>query len=503
MDKAASIQHWLFERRTDAQVISRMKWVVEAIRKSQDREMINGYLKIIKENYGYYDEIFVLDKEGDLIMGTNRDAMNTNHKDYDYFNAAIDGNPMMTDIRISGIARKPTMFISNPIEGQNHQIIGVLVERIRLDLISKIMKEIQTGETVESYLLNKDGFFITESKFEENAVLKARVLTEGYFNCKKEKKGVGEYLDYRGKPVLGSYLCIPEREWCLLVEQDVSEAFYHISILRRTTLAITTIIVILVIIFSVVVSQRTVNTLKRRDREIEEQTNELLRAEKLAAAGRLAAGIAHEIGNPLAGIINCAKLIQSDLQMKDAKILKYLTSIQREAERCNKTLRNFLSFTRETELRFEDVDVNVILEEALELIAHQASSQNVHITKVMDDLRPMLGDKVQLKQAFTNIFLNSLAAMPGGGDLKIETRQKGDFIEIAVSDTGIGIDEKVLSKIFEPFFTTKREGTGLGLAIVYKVIDKHDGRIEVTSSKGEGTEFRIRFSIWKTRGCEK
>jgi signal transduction histidine kinase len=500
MDKASSIQHWLFERKTDVQVISETPWIVEAIENPEQSAKFSAFLEIVLKNYGFYDELFIIDKEGNYCIGTGDSQSkkkDMDRKNRDYFYKTISGNPVMTDIRISETLKEPTMFFSYPIRKNDNEIVGVLVARIKLDLIKKVMSEIETGETVESYLLNKEGYFLTESKFEKNAILNIRVNTEGFKACRRYHKGVGEYLDYRGKPVLGSYLYLEDRDWCLLVEQDVSEVFREISVLRRATISLTVLIVILVSLFSLIVSQIVVNSLKRRDREIEKHARERLKTEKLISAGQLAAGIAHEIGNPLAGIINCAKLIQTGLDKTDEKTLKYLHSIQREAERCNKTIKNFLSFARETEMIFENVEVNAILKESLDLVAHQAASQHVHIKKTLNDLRPMYGDKVQLKQAFTNMYLNSLAAMVGGGDLIIETQQVGDYIEISIRDTGIGIDEKDLSMIFEPFFTTKREGTGLGLAMVYKVIDKHDGRIEVHSSKGKGTEFNIRFPIWK------
>lgn len=493
MDKAATINHWLFERVTDAKVISKSPWIIEALEYPERRQILVRYLHLVMESYGYYNEIFILDKDGNFVLGT--DGVKANHKESDYFISAIAGNPLVTDIRMSEVTNEPTMFISHPIRDRNERIIGVLVERIKLDLISKVMREIETGETVESYLLNKEGYFITESKFEPNTILRKKVSTRGYEDCLKYKKGVGEYPDYRGKPVLGSYLCIPEREWCLLVEQDVSEAFQDITKLRTTTTLICLVIMVLVIGVSLLISQKIIKILKKRDAELDIHMKELLRAEKLAAAGKLAAGIAHEIGNPLAGIINCAKLIRTNLQKEDAQVTKYLTSIEKEAERCSKTIRNFLNFTRETELRFETVDVNPIIDDTLLLITPQASSQRVTILKELNPVSKIRGDKIQLKQAFTNIILNSLSAMSGGGKLSIKTKEDNEHIEITFSDTGIGIKEENLKKIFEPFFTTEREGTGLGLSVVYKIIDKHNGRIEVMSDVGKGTEFKIRLPI--------
>ena len=497
-DKASSINNWMFERVSDARVISKSSWIVEILKHPQIPHRSPGlasHLKLVKESYGYYDEIFILDVNGNFVIGTDGGykLQITDYKLKDYFVSAVAGEPLVADMRISESTGNPTMVVSYPIESKNGKIIGVLVERIKLDLISKIMEEIKVGETGESYLLNKKGYFLTESKFEPNCILKKKVSTKGYENCIKNHQGVGEYIDYRGKPVLGSYLWMPEREWCLMVEQDVEEAFLQISRLRNTTIAICLTAVFLVVGVSFLVSNRIVSTLKKKDAELDIRMKELLKTEKLSAAGKLAAGIAHEIGNPLAGIINCVKLIQTEQNKEGEKVNKYLDSISREAMRCNKTIKDFLNFTRESKLKIDEVDINQIIEDMLLLITPQVSSQKVTIDKKLSVIPKTLADGIQLKQAFANIILNSLSAMPGGGKLHIQTLENDKYIKIIFSDTGTGIKEEYRDKIFEPFFTTTREGTGLGLSVVYNIIDKHNGSIEVESETGKGTKFTIRL----------
>ena len=494
-DKATSINNWIAERLADAKMISNSPWIIEVLQHPQVRHIsclrLSHYLKLVKESYSSYDELFILNLSGNFIAGTGEKA--ENKSDRDYFINAKNGMVMITDMRISPSTGMPTMLISYPIRDKYNKVTGVLVERIKLDVINEIMKEIKVGKTGESYLLNKGGYFLTESKFEPDCILKKKISTKGYKNCIKYHQGTGDYIDYRGKHVLGSYIWLSEREWCLMIEQDVKEAFYQILRLRNITIGICLFAVILLIIVSLVVSRGIINTLKKKDEKLDIQMKELLRVEKMVAAGKLAAGIAHEIGNPLTGIINCVKLIQREQNKGSEKTNKYLDTILEEAIRCDKTIRDFLNFTRKTKLQMDIVDINQVIEETLLLTHPQFDSQKVIVDKKLGTIPNIVADGVQLKQAFTNIILNSLSAMAGGGKLSIQTSEKNTSIEIVFNDTGIGIKEEDMAKIFEPFFTTKRDGTGLGLTVVYDIIDEHNGSIEVKSKVGKGTEFTIKL----------
>lgn len=488
-DKVISINCWMFERLTDAKVIAQSPLAIGFLENHRNKKEFITYLKSVQENYSYYEGIFVYDTKGIFIIGT--DEKKENIASETFFISAKAGRDAIADIR--ELENKPTMFVSCPVIDKHNNIIGVLIEQIKLNSIDKITQEIKVGETGESYLVNKEGYFLTSSKFEPNSVLKKKISTQGFKNCLKYGHGVEEYFDYRGKKVLGSYIKIPEREWCLMVEYDVEEAFSQILKLRNIIIVISIITFLVVLGFVLIISNRIIITLKRKDAELDGQMNEFLKAEKLAAAGKLAAGIAHEIGNPLTGIINCVKLIETEQGTKNEKVVKYLDTISREAMRCNKTIKDFLSFTRESELKIDNANINQVLEDTLTLLTPQLASQGVSLEKKLSPLPSVKVDSIQLEQAFTNIILNSLSAMPNGGILQIQTEVEGNNIVITFSDTGIGISEEHLPKIFEPFFTTRRDGTGLGLTVVYNIIDKHNGSIAVESKVGQGTKFIIKL----------
>jgi two-component system NtrC family sensor kinase len=237
---------------------------------------------------------------------------------------------------------------------------------------------------------------------------------------------------------------------------------------------------------------------------------ELLRSEKLASVGQLAAGVAHEVNNPLAGILIYIELLlkkhkQNKLQTEETK--KQLEKIGRETERCSRIIKNLLDFSRQTEVTLRPVDINKVIDATLSIIGHQISLENIKIEEKLSTSLPLISvDFDQIQQALMNIMLNATQAMPNGGELTITTSvSKGvkignairDAVRIDISDTGIGISRENLGKLFTPFFTTKEKGkgVGLGLSVVHGIIERHHGKIEIDSDLGAGTTFSIYLGI--------
>ncbi len=220
----------------------------------------------------------------------------------------------------------------------------------------------------------------------------------------------------------------------------------------------------------------------------------LVRSEKLSSLGRLAASVAHEINNPLAGILTYAKLLlrgyeaQSGEDPQRANAVKYLSLVKRETERCSAIVRNLLDFARERALKLVDVSLTAVLEEALTLVSHQAKLQSVTIERDIGPLPPVHGDFGQLRQACVNVIINACDAMKGGGTLRITAHESPPGrVVLSFADTGTGIPPEHLSKVLDPFFTTKEKGTGLGLSVVYGIVERHGGTVEIASVVGQGT----------------
>jgi two-component system NtrC family sensor kinase len=228
-------------------------------------------------------------------------------------------------------------------------------------------------------------------------------------------------------------------------------------------------------------------------RELEKSQAQLVQAEKLAAMGRLAASIAHEINNPLQAIHNCLHLTLRK-PLNEEKKTRYLSMAQEEVERLITILQRMLEFYRPSKEGMAPTDVYVIIENVLALSSKRLQGGKITVTKKLTPDPPTIhAVSDQLKQVFLNIVINAIEAMPQGGELCIETKlsEDGDEFSVAFTDTGVGLSEKEQENIFEPFFTTKAMGTGLGLSVSYGIIERHGGRIKIQSEPGKGATFTV------------
>jgi two-component system NtrC family sensor kinase len=237
----------------------------------------------------------------------------------------------------------------------------------------------------------------------------------------------------------------------------------------------------------------------KMEKKLQETHLQLVSSEKMASLGKLAAGIAHEINNPLGGILIYSSLMMEDLLEEDPR-RGDLARIVQEAGRCKEIVKSLLEFARQTEPKMEPTDINRAINDGLFFLVNQALFYNIQIIKKFDPFLPFVrGNASQLKQVFMNIIVNAAEAMHGSGTLSIATSPALDRKTVLVefTDTGEGIPEENLSRIFDPFFTTKEvgKGTGLGLATSYGIIEDHGGKISVRSKVGEGTTFTIELPI--------
>jgi PAS domain S-box-containing protein len=246
--------------------------------------------------------------------------------------------------------------------------------------------------------------------------------------------------------------------------------------------------------------------------ELKQLQEQLIQSEKMASLGQIAAGVAHEINNPISGIMVYLHTLATDLEndrFDRKQALIFLTDSKHELTRCSKIIKSLLDFSRQSHPMLAPVDLGSILDETFSIIGHRAKLQAIEVVQHIDPGLPRIqADMDQLKQVFFNLILNAIQAMPRGGRLTIHAAQVDDkegltkspeSVRIDVKDTGCGIAQENIGKLFTPFFTTKEkgEGVGLGLAVAYGIIKRHGGDIRVMSSKEKGTTFSVFL------GCEE
>jgi two-component system, NtrC family, sensor histidine kinase HydH len=231
-------------------------------------------------------------------------------------------------------------------------------------------------------------------------------------------------------------------------------------------------------------------------REIRDLQEKVRRSERLASLGRLAAGVAHEIRNPLSSIRGFAQFFQNRFKGQE-KEQEYASVMVREVDRLNRVITELLDFARPKEPHRELHSAGEILEQTLKLLESELAKKNIAVEKNLGASLPrILVDRDQLSQAFLNLLLNALESMEGAGKIRISMESGGaEVLAISISDTGRGIPKEDLERVFEPFFSTKRKGTGLGLAIVHQIVESHKGEIQVESREGQGATFRITLPI--------
>ena len=256
--------------------------------------------------------------------------------------------------------------------------------------------------------------------------------------------------------------------------------------------------------------------LKKTLNKLKETQNQLIQNEKMAALGRLASGLAHQIRNPLEIIIMGVEFISNTLPNKDKNSEKAIEKIKQAADRTNNIITNFLRFSRKSELVFKPINVNMLIDETVKLLEHRINRNNIKIRrKYAEESIKVEADKGMLQQVFMNLLNNAIDAMPNGGEIGINVKNKkamhiaerigyrdSDYFKIGeimtaieIEDTGSGITDDELQKVFEPFFTTKDvdKGTGLGLSLAHLIIDRHRGTIGVESTVDKGTKFTIKL----------
>jgi len=416
-------------------------------------------------------------------------------------------------------AMKTRYFISDVflgLRGLPHFIVAVRdnwmgdpwILRATIDFVAfnDFVKNIRIGETGFAYILNREGKFQTKPFFD---ITQKNEPYRDFLKIKEDdprKVHTVERKDDSGKMIIYVASFLKDGDWLLVYQQNHRDAY--MDLYRTIILAITIIVfgAFGIVFAALFLSKRMVNRIAMADREKEMMDKQIIETAKLASVGKLAAGIAHEINNPVAIMVEEAGWIKDLLEEEEFSKSENLNEFERalkqiktQGQRCKEITHKLLSFARKTDSRVQETQVNDLVKELVSLSEQRAKYSKITIHKNLEDNLPITYmAQSEMQQILLNLINNSVDAMEkNGGELTINTYSEGDVIGIKVSDNGPGIPEANLSRIFEPFFTTKPlgKGTGLGLSICYGIIQKMGGRIDVESVIDSGTTFRIQLPV--------
>ena len=382
----------------------------------------------------------------------------------------------------------------------------ILRSTIDFVAFNTLVENIRIGQTGFAYIVNREG------EFQTTPPVDAAKCLSGYQDFLAAKKPRGRQMtmirkcENNGRESLFVADFLKKGDWLLVYQQDTADAFADLKRAFRTTILINVLGGLAILTMAFFLSKRVVRRMSEADQEKQVVDEQIVETGKLASIGELAAGIAHEINNPVAIMVEEAGWIGDLLEEEEFKesenlgeFKRALTQINTQGKRCKEITSKLLTFARKTDSRITEVSINELLQEMVSLSSQRAKYGNVSMrTDFEEGIPPIRVAQTELQQVFLNLINNALDAMEKrGGVLDIKTRRHGDEIIVEVTDNGPGIPKANLSRIFDPFFTTKPvgKGTGLGLSICYGIIKKMGGEIEVQSVVDVETTFRVRIPL--------
>lgn len=448
----------------------------------------------------YYVDLGVIDENGDHAAYAGPYALKgVNYRHAEWFQSVMLHGVYVSDVFL-GVRQYPHFIIAVlRREGERYWILRAT---INTDLFESMVKAAQAGEFGDAFLVNEKNVLQTSSRFVGRPMETPGIPALPRFQGSRlMTQSIGPRTMLVGAVWLRS---VP---WMLVVMEDPQEEFLPVLQTRSLALILLAAGVGVVVLGAVFVVNLMIAQLREADRQKALLDADLMQTSKMAALGRLAAGIAHEINNPLAVIQEKAGWIQDLLEEEDVQSSQNfkefeaaVTKIQQHVDRARNVTHRLLGFARRMEPVQHPVNMNKLVEETLTFLENEARHRNIEITRELgDNLPEVLSDGSQIQQVLLNVINNAIDAVEKDGRVHIRTLYDKDLQQVLVeiSDTGPGIPPEILDKIFDPFFTTKKlgSGTGLGLSICHSIVTKLGGRIEARNGPQGGAVFVVAIPV--------
>ncbi len=495
---AETINAFVGDRLSDIRVIARE----HPRERLEDPAFLRQLLNVLREEYhGAFVDLGLV--TGDGIQVAYAGPFNLANADYssaEWFQQARGREHYVSDV-FTGLRGAPHFIVSaTRSQGDEKYLVRATID---FEAFNDLVGNIRIGATGFAFIFNRDGKLQTKPRFDVALEREPYAdLLEG--GLSRDRVSIVEGDDLLGRPTLFAIAPVMQGRWFLGYQQEVADAFAYEGHLETIALTVFLLASVAAVLVSYLLSGQVAARLAEADRKQTIMSDKVIETGRLASIGELAAGIAHEINNPVAIMVEEAGWIEDLLDEDDAasgtaaaEIARAVQQIRTQGERCKVITHKLLSFARKTDPTARPLDINALIEEVVGLMGQKTRYANVAIELLLSpDLPPVYASPSEMQQVLLNLVNNAVDAIgPEGGAVTVSSSHDGTTVTVRVADTGQGIPEANLERIFDPFFTTKPvgQGTGLGLSICYGIVDKLGGRIGVESEVGVGTTFTIQL----------
>ncbi len=492
------VDSFIDDRLSDVRVIARE----HPIERLSQPEFLRRVLNVMREEYhGSFVDLGLINPDG--IQVAYAGPFNLQMADYSsapWFQQALTSESHVSDV-FAGLRGTPHFIAATQrtFEGE----LYIVKATIDFEAFNALVENIRIGHTGFAFIINREGEFQTNPRFEVALNRSPYIdLLDG--QIRSDRIFVIEGEDQLGRPSIFTIAPLKQSQWFLCYQQETSDAYEELYRVRAFAIAVLIVVSVIALITGYFVSQRLAQRLAEAHHDRTVMTHQVIETGRLASIGELAAGIAHEINNPVAIMVQEAGWIDDLLGEGEPisganleEIERAVGQIRTQGDRCKEITYKLLSFARKTDPTVREVVLNDLVDEVTGLTSQKTRYANVRIeTDLSSDIPPIQAAPSELQQILLNLVNNAIDAIERpGGTVTVATRMVGDDVVLEVRDTGKGIPEANLARIFDPFFTTKPvgQGTGLGLSICYGIVEKMGGRITVESEIETGTTFTVVF----------
>lgn len=455
---------------------------------------LSEVLENLRSSFGGFTDLGVIDASG--LQGAYVGPYPLTGKNYSgqpWFENVLARGRFISDVFL-GFRNVPHLVIAikhESVDGKTYALRATIEHQL-----THILSEVKTASQGDAFLVNRSGVLQTPSHYFgqvlERIAIPVPDFSDGTEVIEWESKNLGS--------LMVGYRHIPDTPFILMVVKNKSELMAPWRESRMVLIRYLAISITIILLWIMGITTYLIRRLKLTDKRRVKYLHMAEYSNKLASIGRLAAGVAHEINNPLAIINEKAGLVKDIFHFKkeyqqDPKLIEAMDSILGSVERCGRITRQLLSFARHMNVSIQKIDPKKLVNEVVSFLAKEAEYRDIDVViSVPEDMPEIESDRGKMQQILLNIINNAFAAMKTGGQVKVVASiEKGDSIRLEISDTGCGIPTEAMKYIFEPFFSTRTDagGTGLGLSITYSLVQELNGKIDVQSEVGKGTTFVV------------